>query len=635
MLTSLADLEQGHDNEAEPLLKRSLTIQEIAQGSDHPEVAGALNYLALLYYREGRYNEAEPLYNRALAIREKVLGPDDPDVAAVLQKLALLYRTQGRYDDAEPLYKRVLAINEKALGPDDRDVAGALNNLAALYDYQERYAEAEPLLKRALEIQEKTFGPDHPDVAMLNLALLYKSQGRYAEAELLLKQTLTISEKTFGESHPFVVDALNNLVDLYSKQGRYADALPLVRRAIFNKLATTWAALPVLFGAQGAKLISVDETIDSGLNVVQHAWQTSAGQALNALAVRFAAGNDRLAQLVRKNQNLSGEAMTLEKAMIAAVSFEPAKRDAAAEKRRRDRITAIAKERDDLRSILTREFPDYEALSEPEPLTIKDIQSVLADDEALVVVHLGEKEGYVWVITCTEADWRELRATLGNVAKQVSILRGLLKFDNLRPFDTHTSSDLYREILAPVENTLHSKPRLSFVLDGALTSLPPQVLVTHDPAGKELKDVDWLIRTHAVTVLPSVASLKVLRGKSVIAEATKPMIGFANPIFDQSSGQMAENTRVIADITAMRAWHSRYNSRRRGTKDGAAIAARDCHRIEGGCRQRARRFGRFVSRRRRHRDSCQTRKAQPISHPLFCHSRTPRRGRVRLRQAQR
>ena len=64
--------------------------------------------------------------------------------------------------------------------------------------------------------------------------------------------------------------------------------------------------------------------------------------------------------------------------------------------------------------------------------------------------------------------------------------------------------------------------------------------------------MDWLIRTHAVTVRPSVASLKVLRGKSVIAEATKPMIGFANPIFDQSTGQMAENTRVIADITAMR-----------------------------------------------------------------------------------
>ena len=320
--------------------------------------------------------------------------------------------------------------------------------------------------------------------------------------------------------------------------------------------------------------------------------------------------------------------------MIAAVSSEPAKRDAAAEKRRRDRITAIAKERDDLRSILTREFPDYEALSEPEPLTIKDIQSVLADDEALVVVHLGEKEGYVWVITRTEADWRELRATLGNVAKQVSILRGLLKFDNLRPFDTHTSFDLYREILAPVENTLHSKPRLSFVLDGALTSLPPQVLVTHDPAGKELKDVDWLIRTHAVTVLPSVASLKVLRGKSVIAEATKPMIGFANPIFDQSSGQMAENTRVIADITAMRGIRGTIADveELRTVLPSLPETATELREVAASVHAE---FGRFVSRRRRHRDLCQTRKAQPISHPLFCHSRTPRRGRVRLRQAQR
>jgi tetratricopeptide (TPR) repeat protein len=251
------------------------------------------------------------------------------------------------------------------LGPDHPDVATALNTLTLAYANEGRNDEAEPLYKRALAIREKAVGPDHPDVAMSNLALLYSNEGRYAEAELLFKRALTISEKTLGAGHPFVVDTLNDLADLYSKQGRYADALPLVRRAISNKSAATWAALPVLFGAQAAKLISVDEALDNGLNVVQRALQTSAGQALNALAVRFAAGNDQLAQLVRKDQDLSGEAASLNKATIAAVSSEPAKRDAAAEKRLRDRITAIAKERDDLQSILKREFPDYAALSDP------------------------------------------------------------------------------------------------------------------------------------------------------------------------------------------------------------------------------------------------------------------------------
>ena len=72
---------------------------------------------------QGRYAEAEPLYKRALAIREKALGPDHPDVAKALNNLAVLYQKQGRYAEAEPLYKRALAIREKALGPDHPDVA--------------------------------------------------------------------------------------------------------------------------------------------------------------------------------------------------------------------------------------------------------------------------------------------------------------------------------------------------------------------------------------------------------------------------------------------------------------------------------------------------------------------------------
>ena len=345
--------------------------------------------------------------------------------------------------------------------------------------------------------------------------------------------------------------SLNNLAGLYDDQGRYADALPLVRRTISNKTAATWAALPALFGAQAAKLIAADEAIDDGLNVVQRASQTAAGEALNALAVRFSAGNDRLAQLVRRDQDLAGEAANLDKAIIAAVSNEPSKRDAAAEQRIRDRIAAIAKERADLQTVFTREFPDYAALSNPQPLTVKDIQALLADDEALIVIDLDDKKSYVWAITRSAADWKELAVSAAEVSKRVSALRALLNFDNVKPFDTQASFELYQKLLGPVEDVVRGKPRLSLVVNGALSSLPPQLLVTRDPAGKALKDVDWLLRTHAVTVLPSVASLKVLRGKSTLADAAKPLIGFADPVFDRDQQQL-QNVRVAANVAASR-----------------------------------------------------------------------------------
>jgi CHAT domain-containing protein len=291
---------------------------------------------------------------------------------------------------------------------------------------------------------------------------------------------------------------------------------------------------------------------DDSLNVVQRASQSSAGEALNALAVRFSAGNDRLAQLVRKDQDLASEAATLDKAIIAAVSKEPSKRDAAAEQRVTDRIAAIAKERDDLGKVFAQDFPDYAALSRPEPLTASDIQPLLGGDEALIVIHLDLKKSYAWAITRNAAGWKELAVTANEATKAVSALRSLLRFDTAQPFDPQASFALYQKILAPVEDMFGGKRRLSLVLDGALTSLPPQLLVTRDPAGKALKDVDWLIRSHAVTVLPSVESLKVLRGKSAMAEAAEPLIGFADPLFNRSARQLAENTRVMADVAVAR-----------------------------------------------------------------------------------
>jgi CHAT domain-containing protein len=44
--------------------------------------------------------------------------------------------------------------------------------------------------------------------------------------------------------------------------------------------------------------------------------------------------------------------------------------------------------------------------------------------------------------------------------------------------------------------------------------------------------VDWLTRRHAITVLPAVSSLKALRRVARPSAATKPMIGFGNPLLD-------------------------------------------------------------------------------------------------------
>jgi CHAT domain-containing protein/uncharacterized protein HemY len=543
---ALLYLRQGRYADAEPLYKRSLAIGDKVLGPNHPVVATYLGNLAALYSDQGRYSDAEPLLQRALAVKEKAFGPDHPDVAVALNNLALLYERQGRYADAEPLYKHALAINEKGLGPNHPVVATCLSNLGVLYFDQGRYSDAEPLLQRALAVKEKAFGPDHPDVALLinNLAVLYGRQKRYSEAELLYKRSLAIWEKTLGPGHPNTARSLNNLAELYRLQGRYADALPFVKRTISQNSANKDTALAVLYGSENQKLITSKEAMNASYTVLQRSASSAAGEAISKLAARFAAGTNELAQYVRKDQDLTAEADRLDKSIIAAASKPPAERNQVMEDQIRKRIGEINLERDKLQDLFNQRFPDYVALSKPQPLTIEDTQALLADEEGLVTIDLDVRS-HVWVITKDRADWKELSVSAEDVSKEIGSLRAGLNPDAPKPFDRKLAYRLYLQLLGPIEEFITQKTRLSFVFDGALTSLPPQVLITTDPAGKDRDLLDWLIRKYAITVLPSVASLKVLRGERSTVAAMMPLIGFGDPVFDRTA-ETAGRLKVTA-----------------------------------------------------------------------------------------
>jgi tetratricopeptide (TPR) repeat protein len=412
---------------------------------------------------------------RALAIREKALGPDHPDVAVSLNNLANLYDKLGRYGDAEQLFKRSLAILEKVLGPNHTDVGLSLNNLAGVYNERGRYGDAEPLYKRSLAIYERVLGPDHPNVALSlnNLAELYRAEGRYADAEPLLKRALAIREKALGPNHPDVAVLLNNLVGLYAAQSRYADALPILQRIISQNSANKSVAFGVLYASQAQSFMSPTQALSASYTVLQQSASSAAGEAISKLAARFAAGTSELAQLVRKDQDLTAEADRLDKSIIAVVSKPSAQRNTSAEDQIQKHIDEITSERDQLRHIFIQRYPDYVALSKPQPLTIEQTQALLADDEALVTIDLNEKS-YVWAITKDRAKWKELSVSAEDVSKEVGTLRTGLNLNAPKPFDRKLAYQLYQQVLEPIEEIIAQKTRLSFVIDGALTSLPPQ-----------------------------------------------------------------------------------------------------------------------------------------------------------------
>ena len=211
------------------------------------------------------------------------------------------------------------------------------------------------------------------------------------------------------------------------------------------------------------------------------------------------------------------------------------------------------------------------------PLAAEEVQSLLGANEALVFFLAGAKESYVFALTREGVDWRTISLGENNIAAKVAAFRrgldvdGLTKsVDALKPelFDLPTAHEFYLALLGPVEALIKDKTQLLIVPTGPLTALPFHLLVTdkqaiavrqmqsNDMAG--YRDAAWLVKRHAVTVLPSVANLKALRVLAREGQATKSMIGFGDPVFAPDQNKVAARTRAYADY-----WHGASISRTR------------------------------------------------------------------------
>ena len=108
--------------------------------------------------------------------------------------------------------------------------------------------------------------------------------------------------------------------------------------------------------------------------------------------------------------------------------------------------------------------------------------------------------------------------------------------DKPLPFDLTRAHQLYQALFGQVEDLIKGK-HLLIVPSGPLTQLPFHVLVTEQPdlaaTGTDaFRRAAWLAKSNSITVLPSVSSLKALREHAKTSHATKPFVGFGNPLLD-------------------------------------------------------------------------------------------------------
>jgi CHAT domain-containing protein len=601
---AIAYADQGKYADAEGLHKRALAIKEKVLGADRPDVAKTLNNLAVVYEAQGKHADAEGLYKRALAIKEKALGAGHPAVAASLDNLANVYQAQAKYVDAEGLHKRALAIYEKAFGAEHPEVASTVNNLAIVYKDQGRYADAEALYQRALAIKEKALGADHPDVAsaLHNLAILFASSGN-SESALAYSRKATAAviahaaTETSGAQHKEGAGGLvEQRADFFVRhvaslaaaaQKRLEPEAQLGREALAMAQWAKQSAAAAAVQQMGLRFASGTDALAALVRERQDlsafwcdrdkallaALSTPQGQqnpaAIDALRRELAATDSKLAANTARLEREFPE-------YAALASPKPLKAEEVQNILGPDEALVFFLMGDKESSVfaLTRDGFEWRTI----PLGAEALAQKVAQFRRGLDVDALQRG--LERVECAQADAdkrglsrMECDQVLAKECDQAAAEgRGLVRIEcsqgserRRELFDLGLAHELYDALIGPVEALIREKPHLIVVPSGALTALPFHLLVTEMPAvaAPQVKtmrdlaayrDAAWLLKRHAVSVLPSVVSLKAVRMFARREQGLKPLIGFGDPIFGPEAEPEASQRTAAARAVVTRSY---------------------------------------------------------------------------------
>jgi non-specific serine/threonine protein kinase/serine/threonine-protein kinase len=225
---------QGHDDEAEKLIRQTIAEASRALGPEDPVTLEARDRLGVILERLARFDEQEKLERQLVETSSRRFGPEDPRTLRAMVSLADALSSQGRYPEAEAIYRKALAIEQRALGPEHPQTIGTMHNLANRIQEQGRYAEAESLYQQTLAIDQRVLGPEHPNTAdtMTALANTFYYQGKMAEAEKWYRAALAILQKALGPDNPSTTRSLEGLANVLSANGHYGEAEKFERQVL-------------------------------------------------------------------------------------------------------------------------------------------------------------------------------------------------------------------------------------------------------------------------------------------------------------------------------------------------------------------------------------------------------------------
>ena len=595
----------GLYQQAEEALKEALSIREQVFDVDHPMIGVSLIKLGNLYRNQARYTEAEKLLKRGLKISKVFFGPGHFQVMKALRNMGDLYMRQGLYEKAEKFLIPSLGAQ------DDLAKAFTLKRIAKIRYHQKRFKEAFKYSKRAYSLFKYYLfrGADEREIKGLfvNNLLFHLTLGLKASQngiggllnpdmfEVLqlsrysrVANTMARMGARFASGSHVIADLIRKHQDI-SAQGKVLEqrfegllSMPPPRLGIeFTDTkgpVTEGTKSPHIVGAHIIKVLpgSVASAIGLKTNdVITH----FNGKAIKGDIFTLLHKEILKSPLEKKISvvvNRSGEIINLD-ALFRKDDSNETKKD-----HLRARLSEITPLLKNLNSEIKEKFPRYAALTGRAPLSLSDTQKLLGDDEALVTFagsYDGEKTHVFLVrndaqqVYTADLSLKETQSLVKRIRRGITPVS---KSKQLPAFDVGASHALYKRLLGPAEETLKGVRHLIVVPDGPLMSIPFGVLATGPGDGTSTtadagttrgretssvskgkttsssgyKSVPWLFKKYALTMLPSIASLKSLRLFARKSTARDPFIGFGDPLLE-GDPQKCKDVRGGVDMVSL------------------------------------------------------------------------------------
>ncbi len=529
---------QGRLIEAEVEMRKSLLGKLKLFGRYSTRTFRPLGGLADILIAQGRYAEAETLARASIEIFQRV-GASSSSYsfvgARVLLGKALL--SQGRWEEALATFESIreaLAADPKAYG------LGVVWWAIALMKAG-RAEEALGILRVERDRYKRLLGEKHPKTAMVRgliaMALFEGGDRRQALTE-------------FGEAIPVLVSRPDQSSD-------ESTMMDVGSRCLKSILDYYIGALAGVRGTELERWAGID-AMTTAFRIAEAARGRGVERALAASSARTAAKDPRLADLVRREQDAQNQVSALYGMLANALSVPTDQQNPEAIRSLRYKIDKLDAARSALRLQIEREFPDYAQLLNPKLASVEEVQRALRPGEALVATYVGEKRTYIWAIPHEgKAAFAAVPLGRERIAAAVGELRKALNpnaqtLGDIPAFDLALAHKLFNALLAPVEPGWRGARSLIVIPHGALGQLPFSLLPTERvdlgpekaPLFSNYRPVRWLVRTAAVTNMPSVASLVTLRGLPAGDPKRRPFIGFGDPYFSEQQAQEAAKPAV-------------------------------------------------------------------------------------------